>query len=463
MSIILKIAFRNLILNRKRFFLIGSTIFLSSLMLLVSSAAINGVQTQILKSYINLQSGHITIVREEMKKVSDLDPMRLLFLKNGNYDPEKFYLDEKAQKRLNDYVDKYKDEIKAFFPSIRGGAQLITDDISDAMLSVYGLSEDNAKFLTDTQTVSTEEGKLLSDEDYSICICKEKAVSDNLKLGDKVKIGVVTHGGKRKELAFTIRGIYSKGAGYDAFYGFVSEKNARELFEAKQGYFDTARIYMKDINKSVKFAGDLDKYLMKESNLFRAESYFQASAFYTNLALILKTFFTVFIIILLCIIAVGLRSSIRMNLYERMKEFGTIRSIGYSRLQSFFIIFMEIFLLALIFLFFAFVISFVLILILGNTGINVGSGPMSYAMGGEIFYPEMKPGDVLFALAAIIVFVMASTIGPGLKLCYQNITDIMMKRQKRVYLTVELARSLGGMIKGIFTRSKMKSKGLQKT
>ena len=59
MGIILKIAVRNIRQNRKRSFLIGLTIFISSFLLLLSDAALNGIEKQVLRGYIPLQSGEV--------------------------------------------------------------------------------------------------------------------------------------------------------------------------------------------------------------------------------------------------------------------------------------------------------------------------------------------------------------------------------------------------------------------
>ena len=45
--------------------------------------------------------------------------------------------------------------------------------------------------------------------------------------------------------------------------------------------------------------------------------------------------FNVFIFFLLGMIAIGLRATVRMNLFEHMREFSTLRAVGYSRFQCF--------------------------------------------------------------------------------------------------------------------------------
>jgi putative ABC transport system permease protein len=151
------------------------------------------------------------------------------------------------------------------------------------------------------------------------------------------------------------------------------------------------------------------------------------------------------------VIAIGLRSTIRMNLYERMREFGTLRAIGYSRRQSYSIIFFEAFFLSLLSLAGAFVIAAILEMILGTKGIYLGPGPLSY-FGGEYLYPQIQVADVILAIIVMVLFTLISTLSPGLQLCFQNITDIMAKRQKRVKI-----------LKAMFARKRKSRRGKKGT
>lgn len=434
MGIILKIAFRNVLKNKRRSILIGLAVFICSFLLLLSNAAMNGVERQILRGYLNLQTAHVVVIWENLKMINPSESSRFVnVFENHSFDVDKDTANKAALKRLKAYLDKEKDQIRAIFPTIRRNGQLVTTAKSDTMFIVYGLVPPNKDFLLSSKTITMKAGELLSKEDYKIAISEEKAKADNLKIGDMVTVIVTTPYGAKNSLDFTVGGIYGNGAGYDNWYGFVSAKNARELFDFDPDYFDIGRIYLKDPNHAEVFAKDLDKYLISQSRVLRAESYKTASTFYPNLARMIKSCYSIFILFLLILIGVGLRSTIRMNLFERMKEFGTIRAIGFSRFQSYAIIFGEVFFLSFMALLSAILVSGVLVLILGIKGIYVGPGVMTYALGGESLYPEMHLGDLFFALIVIVFFALVSTLNPGLKICYQKITDLLVKRQQKLY------------------------------
>ncbi len=439
MLIVAKIALRNVIASKKRSFLIGLVIFLSTFILLISDAMMNGVERQILKGYDNLQASDVVVMWDSLKKVGNDDTTRLLFLTNNSFDPKKDAENKRATDKLNSYLDEHKSEVKAYYPLVRRNASLVNGNKKDSQFSIFGLTEANRKFLLESRTIELSQGELIYDDSNALAISRAKADEYDLDLGDKVEIAGLSIDGKAVARQFVIKGIYANGAGWDNYYGFIAESAARDLFQYKPGTFDIAKIYLDDAERADDFAKDLDSVLTAQSDVLRAESSSEASAMFPMMAQNLKAVFNLFIFALLFIIAIGLRATINMNLFERMKEFGTIRAIGYSRAQSFAIIFFEAFFLSLSMLCLALVSAFVLVQIFSEVGVYLGDGPLSY-FGGESIYPSMRVLDVLFALVIIALFALLSTFNPGLKLLYQNITDIMAKRQKRVFLPAAIWR-----------------------
>lgn len=442
MGIITKIALRNIVLNKKRSALIGLAIFISSFLLLFSNAALNGVSKQVMKGYLNIQSGHVIVLWENFKKVNTSEPGRFV---NSNetisFEKSKDSENKSSIDKMNAFFKDNSGEIDEYFKTVRRSAQFFTKDSEDTFVT-YGLTDDSKKHILDSKAITMESGELLSDKDNAICISKEKADKFKLKVGDEISVEVSTVDSKRKAEKFVISGIYANGAQYDNWYGFMSDKAARNLYDMDSEYFDVCMVYLKDINNSNDFAGRLDTVLMEGSTVLRAESYSQATQFYTVMPKLLKSLYTVFIVFLLIIIAAGLRSTIKMNLFERMKEFGSIRAIGYSREQTFAIIFFEIFFLSILSLLLAFVISIVPIMLLSSKGVYVGPGNLSNALGGETFYPAFNAADTIVAFLIITFFSLLSTLSPGIKLCYQKIADIMVKRQRKIWVIPALLKSI---------------------
>jgi ABC-type antimicrobial peptide transport system permease subunit len=155
-----------------------------------------------------------------------------------------------------------------------------------------------------------------------------------------------------------------------------------------------------------------------------------------NLANWGRSFFSAFSLFLLLVVGLGIRSTVCMNLFERMREFGTIRAIGFSRFSSFGIVFWEAFLLSLAALAAALLAAAVPVLLFIRTGIYIGSEPMAYVFGGEYFCPRLAVKEVALALAAVAMLSFISPFKPGLVLCYQSIVDLLARRQGKIFATV---------------------------
>lgn len=433
MGIILKLAWRNIRQNQKRSCLIGLTIFISSFLLLLSNAAMNGIEKQVLRGYITLQSGEVAVIWESLKEVNPLDPGKFLYdLSFSVADEEQEAANRRAIGRLQEYLAANKGEIKAAFPTVRRYGQLVSAEKADSAFKVYGLSPESRDFLLQSGAIQLAAGQLPV-EGYLVCISETKADEHRLKLGDWVTIEATTPYGAKNAMDFQIGGIYANGAGYENWYGFMPETAFRVLFDYDPDYFDLVRIYLTDRKKAPNFARVLDAYLTKETPVLRAESYAEASPFFTNNSRLFKAIFNFFILFLLGIIAIGLRATFRMSLFERMKEFGTLRAIGYSRFRCFAIIVCEIFLLALITLGVAFLCAAPVVYVLGQSGIHVGSGIVCWAVGGERFYPYFRLSDLLFTAIIIFLFSLSASFQPAFSLCSQKITDLLAKKQRQIF------------------------------
>lgn len=434
--VILKIAFRNVIKNKWRSALIGFTLFISSFFLLFSNAAINGIEVQVIRGYINYQSGHVAVMWPGMKEVSPTDPVR--FLDNlASYDHDNLDQNLIAIDRLGKYLTANENEIEKGFPSIIRQVRYSLGDQNDRIV-VYGLTQEHAEFLQQERTLAITAGSLPASGNPGVAISEYLSEETGLAMGDKITLRAVTADKAVQESEFTITGLYANGAPYDNSYAFMTDECARELTGVPQPLFDIYRIYLPDRAEAGSFAKELEAHL--DGTNLHAESYLEASPFYTNNSRLMRIMSNIFMFFLLIVIAMGLVATIRMNLFERIKEFGTMRAIGYSRGKSYGIIFAEMFILAALALAIALLAAGILVAILGQSGIYVGSGPASYGIGGERFWPELKVNDIILSILAITFFSLFATMGPGLSLCYQEITDMMLKRQRRIFLPGKLVR-----------------------
>lgn len=105
--ILAKIAIKNVMANKKRSFLLGFVIFLSTLVLLLSNGAMNGVEKQVTKGYRYLQAADVIVIWDNLKKIGNEDTARLLFLTNTSFNPTLDDDNQKALTQLNNFLNEH--------------------------------------------------------------------------------------------------------------------------------------------------------------------------------------------------------------------------------------------------------------------------------------------------------------------------------------------------------------------
>ena len=426
MKVLLKIAFRNISLHKKQSILIGMTLVLAITLVSFISVAINGMQEQVYNNYIKIQSGHVVGIWKDVKEMSSMSPEKLLYLSNKQLEVEDDYINKKAVRCFKNFVEKRSSEVEAVFYQVRQLVTLKTKEKEDNVCTLYSLSEAHTKWMIAHESIILEEGSLYDEQ--GICISREKAEGCKVGLGDEVEILVKDVDGEEQRLKRTITGIYKNKAQYENYYIFIPEKVAYELVGYDKALFDMARIYLKEPSKAQEFAKALDEELLKLGDELRAEDYLQASIFYTKFYGVLKAFYKVFFGFILGVIAVGLSATTRMNLMSRREEFGTLRAIGYSKWRCYLIIFLEVAILAGIGVGISLTITAIFVLAFGKNGIYVGSGAVTYMLGGESFVPKLNFSDIWFCVGAVVLFAVFTTILPARKLLKQQLTDLLAKR-----------------------------------
>ncbi len=438
MSVFIRIAFRNIIQNVKKTMIFGVTLTISCVFLLVSLSIGNGMAQQILGQYRSFQSGDVTVVWKNVKEYDVSDPSRLFF--------SQYKLDNDAEnrmsiERLDDFIESHGDEITEYYKSLKGNGLIDTGSYASYSI-IVGLDRREADFLIRNGVLRLQQGGLPFDYKFGVCISDEAARLSDITPGDWVVIDSDTAAGFVNSLEYRVTGIYESNSEYDSIYVYMSDADFHELFDQPPAYFHSVRLYLDEQEKADILAQELDNYLLQWSDVLRAESIDFSGEFYLVIARYLKILFIVFIVFMLLIIAVGIRSAVRMNLFDRMREFGTLRAIGFKRSDSFLIIFLEIFILALIFFVLSLGITGIVLHLLKQGGLYIGKGAIAYILGGEFIYPRFMLSDTLIGFLLIMSFSLFAPLKPGLQLCYQNITRLLAQDQKRVSVMAELMRQL---------------------
>jgi putative ABC transport system permease protein len=432
------IAIRNILKNKKRSMLIGAAICISVMLLLLARAIGNGGGEQIMRTYKTVWAGDVVVAWKEVKKYDLTDPSRLYY---SMFDVKEDAANRDAIRGLDMFLSSHGDRIGKTISSVRSPGTLDTG-VYTAWITVTGLEPDEYDFLTRQKVLDIVEGEGPFSHEYGICISRKIADEYGLSIGDWPTIDVTTKDGYTNTYDYKVTGIYRSSSEFDGIYAYMSRGNALALLDWDPSFFSTVRIYLKDPSESREFTESLDAYLLGSSDVLRAESFEYSAQFYASIQVFVKIVFTAFVLFLLCIIALGIRGTVRMNLFERQAEFGTLRAIGFGRGSMFAIVFFEIFMLAVIACGAALVISAVLVGVFGLTGIYCGPGAIAAVLGGQFVYPVLYPVDVVITFSAILMFSLFASLKPGSRLCFQKITDLLAQNQKALFTIVELLKRL---------------------
>lgn len=380
-----------------------------------------------LKGYRNIQTGDLIVMWSSLVDTNHSDTQRFINLnKVYTYDSE---LEEENAKNINSLHQYFKesDSLDQVFPIIRRNASVKVGNTSDGAFIVYGLTEGDAQQILSQQVLNVVDGELYSKE--GICINKNKAETLELSVNDPVIVCAKTQTGEMNYYETKVSGIYDGGAFYDTYYAFTGFDLAKEMFMIKDEYFDVMKVFVKDRSRVEEIGHEMNEVL--DTDVMAVENYMEANTFYTTMPSVIKMVCTFFTLFLLVLIGIGLRSTIRINLVQRMKEFGTLRAIGFSRMQTYGVIFNETFIISLFSFLTALLVEIILTIVIGMKGIYVGEA-MSTVFGSERLFPYLQFLDVIETFVIIIVFSLLATLKPGLQLCYQNITNVLAKRQEKI-------------------------------
>jgi ABC-type lipoprotein release transport system permease subunit len=128
-------------------------------------------------------------------------------------------------------------------------------------------------------------------------------------------------------------------------------------------------------------------------------------------------FYVIFGVIILAALAFGIINTMLMVVLERTRELGMLTAIGMNKKKVFSMIMLESVFLSLIGAVVGMILSYVIIIITGNTGINLAQAAEGFeAMGySSVVYPRIGPGFFVIVTILIIITGILSSIYPAMK------------------------------------------------
>jgi len=399
-----KMALRNIGRNKRRTILSFSAIAVAVIFVCFAKSYITGVTKNIKKNVFLFESGHIKILNKDFVKEEKLIPLDLnIWGYKGSY---------------KEVIDKIKDMkgIKYILPRTRFVAIL---PLEGKIKTIMGMAIDY-KLEEKINPIKEKivEGRLFKEfapGQYEMVIGKVLADDLKVKVGDKITLMAKTAEEGLGHMTFKIVGIVSYGIGeVDKNYFFIPLSVAAKFLkmENEVGEID---MFLNDSNNSISIAEKINKILESQpDNPYKAYPWeHQKDGQYYKFITMADKIYNVIYIILLVLASLVIINTTMMVIYERLKEIGTISSLGMRPFAIVRLFFYEALIISVIGSFVGTILGGILSYLFSRQGINIAklSGGGTSFQVSNIVYPHFGIDLLIFSflfgviVTAICVFI----------------------------------------------------------
>jgi len=314
----IKIAFRNIVKNKRRS-------FVTLLAIAVGFAAVSLFRGYADNTYWGLRQmavrgeglGHLTIYKKG-------------WLEEGKIEPEKYMLSQEENQRIIDLVQEDDDVILATPRMNISG--LVSNGRISAIFLADGVIPRDAKTITGPLAAFRKvKGDVLSDKKlYGVEMAEDLARILDLKPGSDAVVMAPTLDGQMNALDIEVIGVYDTGS--DA----TNDKYIRVPFAFAQSLYDTEKadrvvVLLDDWKKTEQARKRLLTTLSEAGLPCEIKTWNELSLFYSKVKGMFDMIFMFVFFIVLVIVVMSVVNTMGMAVLERTREIGTLRALGLKR------------------------------------------------------------------------------------------------------------------------------------
>lgn len=380
-----KMAYRNLLRNRRRSALSALALAVSLSLLLFMASFFKGEMRSSLEDTLKLNSGHLQI-------------------RNANYDPDKYsvawqYLIENPQAIAAQVAAL--PQVKFATPRLLASGIVSAGEFSSGV-QVMGV--DPASAANDPYRQGILSGEFLSAEDRSgIVIGAPLAEALQLRVGDTLTLLINTAEGAVDEQPFTVRGIFSTGSStYDKGIVFLPLAKA-QAFSGAGERASLIFVMLHDRELAAQVAAAIT------GPAYKTLTWMEMNELLVLLENFSNAYLMVLNLIILGVTVTVIVNTMLMAVFERTREIGILAALGMKARQITALFLAEASLLALGGVTLGLLTGGALALYFGRVGIYFGDIGVSGMIMGDRLYPYLMLEDVInLTITAFIVTLLAS-------------------------------------------------------
>ncbi|MBI9049034.1 MAG: ABC transporter permease [Anaerolineaceae bacterium] len=387
---IFKMAFRDLLRNKRRTIFSALALAMGLAILLFMAAFINGELISSRESTIRLSSGHLQVRAKEYNQNrnsllwEDLieNPMELA-----------------AQVSALEVVETAT-------PRLFASGLIFIGDKSEGV-RVMGVDPDSSANAPYRDGLL--EGEFLQADDRGgILIGKPLAEKFDLQVGDDFAMLVNTSNGDVDEQRFIIRGIYSTNTTSLDKAVVLMPLNKTQAITQTDNHASILFVLLKDIEQTDAVAAAL------QTSQYKVATWVEMNELLSLIDEVYESFIYILYLIVLGITATVVINTLIMSVYERTREIGILSAIGMNSRRIMVLFFAESGMIAVIGIFLGLIIGGIMVAYATKYGFYFGDLGTTGMILGDVIYAKLKPDDAITLTIMAFFVTLAAGVYPAI-------------------------------------------------
>ncbi|MCB9228178.1 MAG: ABC transporter permease [Deltaproteobacteria bacterium] len=398
---LLKMALRNIIRNRRRSLLTGMMMSGGFVFISISLGFLDGSYGAIISLFTGQHTGHIQITDKSYIKTPSL------YKTIHNF--ETVLTDLSKNKSIRALAPRIHSEALVYYKSATFGAEVVgIDPIAEDAATAYSRRILNGSALSETSG-------------YDVLVGKTLARVLQVGIGDDiVLISQGADGSIANDIFRVIGSVGTEQEGRDDYRIYMPLKTAAEFFSLYHQAHEIS-VHLYDFNLASRIS---DSLVDSDSALVARPWQEVESDFYRTMQLD-RQGNDVSILILMLMVGIGVLNTILMSTLERSREFGVLKALGTHPAHIFFMIMSEGLILSVFAAALGSLVSTIINEYLSQSGIQFAE-PVSFAgMKISEFRSSVTSGTILFPSCVIIFTTLLASLYPALKSSKSSVSDAL--------------------------------------
>ncbi len=389
----IKIAWRNIIRNKKRSSITLSAVGFGLGALIFIWAFVDGAHKQMIENYTSLISGHIQIHAKGFHQKEQLET----YIEQ----PEEI---EKSL-RSNPAVLSFTQRVKA--------AGLVSSSEHSSGVYILGIDPRHENEVSTIYKKVKQGSFLQENSDKEIVLGIGLANNLNVGLDEKIVIMSQALDGSIAAGAFHVKGLLDTGTEeIDKGAVLITHKAAQELFVMHDKTSEIA-IRLKDVEEAQHVSSLIHQKL--NSPDLEVLPWQRISTVLEQWIEFDNGFIYLIVIVVMIVVASGILNTVLMGVLERTREFGILLALGTKRKQILAMVAWESLFLGIIGSFSGALLGIILTIYFAKTGIDLSmfTGALSTSYLDPYIYPVSETGHVVISIALVLTISVLVSIYPA--------------------------------------------------